>query len=79
MGGNMPKFAPTTGEIPLSVLDTQPPLPNAAPIRIVEHEDNDNQERVLVPVMPYVNKTQYGPLEESQEWTRNPLVTFFEG
>ena len=26
--------------------------------------------------MPYVNETQYGQPEESQEWTRNLPVTF---
>ena len=44
MGGNMQNFAPL-GKTPLSMLDTQPLLPNAAPIRLVEHEDMDNQER----------------------------------
>ena len=29
--------------------------------------------------MPYINETQYGQPEESQEWTRNPPVTFSEG
>ena len=43
MGGNMPNYA-LAGERPLPVLDAQPPLPNAAPIRLVEHEDEDNQE-----------------------------------
>ena len=43
MGGNVPNYAPA-GERPLPILDTQPPLPNAAPIRLVEHEDKDNQE-----------------------------------
>ena len=45
-------------------------------MRLVEHEDDDNQEQALVIVMPYVNEMQYGQLEESQEWMRNPLVTF---
>ena len=78
MGGNVPNYAPA-GERPLPVLDAQPPLPNAAPIRLVEHEDEDNQEQALVPVMPYVNETQYNQPKESQEWMRNPLVTFSEG
>ena len=43
MGGNMPNYAPAS-ERPLLVLDAQPPLPNAAPIRLVQHEDEDNQE-----------------------------------
>ena len=54
-------------------------MPNATPIRLVEHEEEDNQEQVLVLVMPYVNEMQYGQLEEIQEWTRNPLVTFSKG
>ena len=64
MGGNMQNYAPA-GERPLLVLDAQPPLPNAAPIRLVEHEEDDNQEQFLVPVMPYVNEMQYGQQEES--------------
>ena len=43
------------------------------------HEEDLNQEWALVPVMPYVNETKYGQLEESQEWTRNPPVTFSKG
>ena len=57
MGGNVPSYA-QAGERPLPVLDTQPPLPNAALVRLVEHEDEDDQERVLVTVMPYVNEMQ---------------------
>ena len=71
----MQNYAPTS-ERPLSVLDAQPPLSNADPIRLVEHKDDDNQERALVPVMPYVNETQYGQPEENQEWMRNPPLTF---
>ena len=59
MGGNVQNFA-LAGEKPLPVLDAQPSLPNAAPIRLVEHGDDDNQERDLVLVLPYVNGTQYG-------------------
>ena len=63
----------------MPILDAQPLLPNATPVRLVKHEDEDNQERALVPVMPYVNEMQYGQPKESQEWTRNPPVTFSEG
>ena len=59
MGGNVQNFA-RVGERPLPMLDTQPSLPNATPVRLVEHEDEDNQERALVQVMPYVNEMQYG-------------------
>ena len=41
------------GDRALPVLDRQPPLPNTAPVRIINREDGDNQERALVPVMPY--------------------------
>ena len=64
MGGNVSNYAPA-GERPLSVLDAQPPLPNVAPIRLVKHEDEDNQERALVPIMPYVDEMQYGQPKES--------------
>ena len=59
MGGNVPNYVPES-ERSLPILDARPPLPNAAPIRLVKHEDEENQERVLVPVMPYVNEMQYG-------------------
>ena len=78
MGGNVQNYA-LPGERPVLVLDAQPPLPNAAPVRLVEHKDDNNQERALVPIMPYANETQYGQLDESQEWMRNPPVTFTEG
>ena len=78
MGKNVPNYAPTS-ERPLSMLDAQPPLPNVAPVRLVEHEDEDKQERDLVLVMPYVKEMQYGQTEESQEWMRNPLMTFSNG
>ena len=64
MGGNVPNYA-LAGERPFSVLDTQPPLPNATPVRLVEHEDKDNQEWALVLAMLYANKMQYGQLDES--------------
>ena len=78
MGGNIQNFAPVR-ERPLLMLEAQPLLPNVAPIRLVEHEDKDNQERALVPVIPYVNEMQYGQPKESQEWARNPPVTFSKG
>ena len=74
MGKNVPNYA-LASERTLPILDAQPPLPNAAPVRLVKHEDEDNQERAWVLVMPYVNKTQYGQLEESQEWKKNPPMT----
>ena len=43
MGGNVPNYA-LLGERPLPILNAQPPLPNTVPIRLAEHEDNDNQE-----------------------------------
>ena len=55
MIGGMQNFA-LVGERPLLVLDTQPPLPNAAPMRLVKHENEDNKKQVLVLVMPYANK-----------------------
>ena len=43
MGGNVPNYA-LAGERPLPMLDAQPPLPNVAFVRLVKHEDKDNQE-----------------------------------
>ena len=64
MVGGMQNYA-LVGERPLPMLDDLPSLPKAAPIRLVEHENEKNQERVLVPVMPYANEMQYGQPEES--------------
>ena len=64
MGENVPNYV-LVGERPLSILDAQPPLPNAALVRLVEHEDKENKEKALLPIMPYVNETQYGQIEES--------------
>ena len=66
MMGGMPNVE-QEGERPLPILDAQPYFPNAAPLRLVKHEDEDNQERALVPVMPYMDETQYGQPKESQE------------
>ena len=44
MVGGMQKIA-SSSERPLPILDAQPPLPNATPVRLVEHEDEDNQEQ----------------------------------
>ena len=43
MGGNVPNYVPAN-ERPLPILDAQQLLPNASPIRLVKHEDKDNQE-----------------------------------
>ena len=40
-------------ERPIPVLDRQPSLPKTAPTRIIGQDEDLNQERALVPVMPY--------------------------
>ena len=44
MGVKMQNHVPASERPSSAVLDAQPPLPNAAPVRLVEHEDEDNQE-----------------------------------
>ena len=46
MVGGMQNYVPS-GERPWPVLDAQPPLPNVAHVRLVKHEDEDNQEQAL--------------------------------
>ena len=36
------------------VLDRQPPLPKMALVQIVNQDDMYNDERVLVPILPYL-------------------------
>ena len=39
-------------ERPVPVLDRQPPLPKTTPVRIIGQDEDLNQERALVLVMP---------------------------
>ena len=48
----MPNVA-LEGKRPMPVLEWQPLLPKATPIRLVAQEDDKEQERALVPIMPY--------------------------
>ena len=50
--GGMPNVG-QEGERPVLVLDRQPPLPKTAPVGIIGQDEDLNQERALVPVMPY--------------------------
>ena len=52
MMGGMPNVGQEV-ERPVLVLDRQPPLPKIAPVRIIGQDEDMNQERALVPVMPY--------------------------
>ena len=57
------------------VLDRQPPAPMAAPVRIVEL-DEENVERALVPVTPYASESIVSPWEESSEpWKTSSMQT----
>ena len=67
------------GDRALPVLDRQPPLPNTAPVRIINREDGDNQERALVPVMPYSEEQSAMFSEESLEYWKSPVVNYQEG
>ena len=66
-------------ERPLLVVDAQPPLLDVDRVRLVEHEDEDNQELSLVLIVPYVNEMQYGQPYENPNLMRNPPITFDEG
>ncbi|WP_208972724.1 hypothetical protein, partial [Escherichia coli] len=52
MVGGMQGYAPV-GERPLPVvLEAQPPLPTTTPIKLLDYEEDENQERALVMMMP---------------------------
>ena len=57
--GGMPNVT-QEGKRPMPMLERQPPLPKATPMRLVVHEDDKDQEWTLVPIMPYANDMQYG-------------------
>ena len=55
--GNAPQ-AQIDGDTTIPILDRQPPLPKIAPLQIVNHKKVYNDERALVPILPY--KEDYG-------------------
>ena len=56
------------------MLERQPPLPRTTPVRLVAQEDNKEQERVLVLVMPYGEESGYSLNKEELKWMRsNPM------
>ena len=63
----------------MPVLDRQPPLPKTAPVRIISHEDETNQEHALVPVMPYSEEQSSMFGEEGLEYWKTPVVNYQEG
>ena len=71
--GGMPNVA-IEGKRPMLVLERQPPLPRTAPMRLVAQEEDKEQEKTLVLVMPYGEEDGYNKKEEEREWTRsNPM------
>ncbi|MCO5548855.1 hypothetical protein L7F22_002317 [Adiantum nelumboides] len=66
------------GEKPAPVLDRQPPLPNAAPVRLLNWEDDLNLERALVPVSSYEDDQMSFQGETSESW-RSPMVSYQDG
>ena len=64
------------GDRALPVLDRQPPLPKTALVRIISHEDEANQERALVPNMPYSEEQSLMLGEEGSEYWKTPVVNY---
>ena len=71
MMGGMPNVG-QDGERPVPVLDRQPPLPKIAPMRIIRQDEDLNQERALVPIVPYGEEDSCSQSKEGLDWTRNP-------
>ena len=53
--GGMPNMG-QEGERHVLVLDRQPPLLKTSLVRIIGQDEDFNQERALVPIMPYGKK-----------------------
>ena len=64
------------GERPILVLNRQPPLPEAAPLRILGHEEEINQEQAIVPVTPYEDKAYPSQVMEDPDWSRTPQFSY---
>ena len=76
--GGMPNVG-QEGKRPLRVLDRQPPLPKIALVRIIGQDEDLNQERVLVLVMPYGEEGSCSQSKEGLDWPRNPQVSYLDG
>ena len=61
------------------MLDRQPPLPKTAPVRIIGQDEDMNQERPLVPIMPYGEEGSCSQSDEGLDWPRNPQVSYHKG
>ena len=66
-------------ERPIPVMDRQPQLPKIAPVRIIGQDEDLNQERALVPVMPYGEEGSCSQSKEGLDWPRNTQVSYYEG
>ena len=48
-------------------------------MRIIEQDEDLNQERALVPLMPYREKGSCSQSKEGLDWPRNPQVSYLDG
>ena len=48
-------------------------------MRIIGQDEDLNQERALVHVMPYGEEGSCSQSEEGMDWPRNPQVSYHEG
>ena len=55
------------GDKAILVLDRHPPLPKTAPIRMVNHDEQCNEEQALVPITTYLEEPTYKLEEGSSE------------
>ena len=70
---------PTTGDKATPMLDRHPPLPKAAPVRIInQYKEEFNMKREIVPMMSYSNDQMSLPsngiIDPLRE--RAPIVNF---
>ena len=64
--GGMPNMG-QEGERLIHVLDRQPLLPKTALVRIIGQDEALNQERALVPIMPYREEGSCSQSEEGMD------------
>ena len=48
-------------------------------MRIIRQDEDSNQERVLLLVMPYGEEGSDSQSKEGMDWPRNPQVSYHEG
>ena len=54
-------------------------MPKTTTMRLVEHDDDGGQERVLVHVTPYGEELSYDPSDDKMDWSQTPYISIPKG